>query len=97
MTKEEYAAYEQRVRNFFEREGINSLTQADLEREGYFSWRKCECCGGLAGDRWECNGYNPTSKEVQDGYEICTDCLYYVEYGELDDLTMLEMRETNVR
>ena len=26
-------------------------------------------------------------------YEVCQDCLYYAEYGELDDMTMMDMEE----
>lgn len=26
-------------------------------------------------------------------YEVCVDCLYYAEYGQLDDMTMLDIEE----
>ena len=105
MTKDEYAAYEAVVADFFKREGLNRLTaDTDAYRhdqglgpdddpviEPHFSWRWCDCCEGLAGDRIDCHGYNPTTREVQDGYSVCEDCIYYAEYGKLDDMTMLEL------
>jgi len=99
MTKQEYAEYEQDVSDFFKREGITNLsgTYDEETGEGYmepwFSWSPCDCCGStLGGDREECAGWNPTTKEVQK-YTVCMDCVYYVEYGVLDDMTMLEMEK----
>jgi hypothetical protein len=94
MTPKEYADYEQSVADFFEREGLNCLTEVGRESEPYFSWRPCDCCGSrLGGNRGDCNGYNPTTKEIQDGYAVCEDCIYYNEYGQLDDMTMLDMED----
>jgi hypothetical protein len=96
MTAKEYAAYEQAVADFFSREGVNGLTAdaSDGAHEPYFSWQPCDCCGtNLGGGREDCSGYNPTTKEVQTGYSVCEDCLYYVEYGQLDDMTMMDMED----
>jgi len=99
MNKKEYAEYEAAVADFFEREGINCLSSDSNEYEEgcvepHFSWRACDCCNRpLGGDRYCCSGYNPETKEVQDGYSICTDCYYYAEYGHLDDMTMMEIDE----
>ncbi len=97
MTKSEYAAYEQAVANFMEREGLKSLstvTDEDGESESHFSWSPCVCCGrNEGGEREDCNGYNPTTKMVQDGYAVCMDCVYYAEYGRLDDTTMAEIEK----
>jgi len=46
----------------------------------------------LSGDRYHCSGYCPESKEVY-FYDVCCDCLYYAEYGQLDDVTMMDMEE----
>ena len=90
MTKAEYAEYQQYVADFFEREGLVNLSSTS--NEPLFSWRPCECCGRPeGGDREEANGFNPTTEEVQ-GYDcICFDCLYYAEYGQLDDTTLREI------
>jgi len=65
----------------------------DNEDESYFSWKPCECCGShLGGDRVDCNGYNPETQEIYE-YSVCIDCEYYAEYGQLDDMTMLEIKE----
>lgn len=62
--------------------------------EPYFSWRPCECCDRtLGGDREHATGYNRKEHAILE-YEICTDCAYFAEYGELDDMTMLKIEET---
>jgi len=66
---------------------------ADREvcNEPFFSWQPCECCGSsLGGNREHATGYNPTTKEIQ-AYTVCEDCVYYAEYGRLDDTTMAEI------
>ena len=107
MTKQEYVEYVNTVHSFFEREGITNLTGTCGENideecpacekivgyEPYFSWQPCECCGTtLGGNRIHASGYNPTTKEIY-CYEICTDCEYFAEYGQLDDTTMLEIEQ----
>lgn len=90
MTRQEYAEYEAAVSKFLEAEGINNLS---TEGEPYFSWRPCECCRStLGGDRYYATGYNPNTKQVLE-YEICADCGYYAEYGQLDDQTMLDLTD----
>ena len=56
----------------------------DSASESYFTWRSCDCCGRLGGDKETATGYNPTTKEIYT-YEICLDCVYYAEYGQLCD------------
>ena len=64
----------------------------DYTAEPYFSWRRCDCCGStLGGNREDCIGYNPTTGKVQGDYSVCVDCIYYNEYGTLDDMTMMDM------
>ncbi len=99
MTATEYTKYEQAIADFFTREGLNCLSSQPLDDsdepeygEPYFSWRPCDCCGShLGGNREDMCGYNPTTKEVQRDYSVCVDCVYYVEYGVLDDMTMDEI------
>ena len=91
MNREEYKDFEDRVERFFKAEGINNLSSIDSEQEAYFSTLSCECCQRCRhGDRENANGYNPTTKQVQE-YSVCIDCLYYAEYGQLDDMTMLDL------
>lgn len=59
--------------------------------ESYFSWTPCDCCGRpLGGDRYHATGYHRPTNDVYE-YEICVDCVYYAEYGQLDDMTMLDI------
>lgn len=95
MTKKEYAEYQQAVQEFMEREGIQNLSMDyDKCEEPYFSWRWCDCCGDRqGGNRVDANGWNPTLKQVQE-YSVCEDCVYYYEYGELDNRTMMEIEQS---
>jgi hypothetical protein len=69
----------------------NGHGSRELWDEPFFSWRPCECCQRpLGGDREHATGWNPATRKIQE-YDICIDCLYYAEYGRLDDMTMLEL------
>jgi len=95
MNKAEYKQYEAAVKEFFFLEGIQNLSSgADREcNEPHFSWQRCDCCQRpLGGDREFATGFNPTTKEVRE-YEICMDCVYYAEYGRLDDATMQKVEQ----
>jgi len=95
MTKQEYAEYQAAVDAFFKREGIGNLSADEDSQEPHFSSRPCQCCRRyFGGDRFYCSGYNRSSNQAQYGYEICTDCVYYAEYGRLDDMTMLEIEKS---
>lgn len=53
----------------------------------------CDLCKRpLAGTRYPAHGW--LGAEVCH-FSICSDCVYYMEYGQLDDMTMLEMENTN--
>lgn len=106
MTKQEYVDYQHRIAQFLERENLQTFSQEpnklesgeyDTESdypEAYFSWQPCECCGSpLGGNREDYIGFNQETGEVQGPYSICVDCVYYTEYGQLDDVTMGEMGE----
>jgi hypothetical protein len=104
MTAAEYDDYVWRVNDFMERERINCLNPeiADEDTgewiESCFSRHDCECCQRpLAGARVECGGYNPTTKEVQGGYQVCHDCVYFATYGKLDDDTMWQVEKDRAR
>lgn len=89
--QKDYDEYKKRVEDFFTREGINSLSVSENFQncEPYFSWADCDCCNRpLGGNRYDCDGYNPTTREITT-YSVCMDCAYYAEYGQLDDMTML--------
>jgi hypothetical protein len=63
--------------------------------EASFSWYACDCCGGtLGGDREHCTGAADNGQggvEVLTFESVCSDCVYYAEYGQLDDSTMLRI------
>ena len=87
MNKKEYNNYKKSVNDFLNNEGINNLSQItdnDGDCEPYFSNTSCDCCNrSWGGNRYDCEGYNPKTKEIYN-YSICTDCVYFYEYGKLD-------------
>lgn len=97
-TTTDYRRYVAAFTEFMQREGIANLSRMvpldDTETHEEFSWRPCDCCGRkLGGNRVQCHGYNPTSKEVCGPYSVCNDCEYFAEYGQLDDMTMMDLAE----
>ena len=65
------------VDNFLEIEGLENIDIQQDQVDPYISWSRCDCCGSnKTADRYDCHGYNPTTKKVQGGYSICPDCLY---------------------
>lgn len=91
MTRQEYADYETAVAEFLSH-GLRNLSAVGDNPEPFFSWRPCQCCGdSLGGNRYECNGYNGVTKEIETFDSICGDCVYYAAYGRLDDMTMIEI------
>lgn len=77
------------------------LSEEDFsaDEDGGFSWTPCEICDrSLGGDRYAAHYID--AEGTLRHLEICADCVYYTEYGQLDDLTMLEVeeeRETAIR
>ncbi len=77
---------------------------SDLEREQAeepgFSWTACEACGSnhsgdadrvVGGSRYPAHGRDKDSAILH--LSVCVDCLYYLNYGKLDDLTMMEIEK----
>jgi hypothetical protein len=62
------------------------------EIEAHFSWEPCEVCGSkLGGDRYPIHSVDANGDILH--WEACLDCVYYIEYGRLDDMTMLEIED----
>ena len=61
--------------------------------ESFFSHTPCDICNSsLGGDRYHATGYNRDLDEIY-CYDVCMDCLYFAEYGRLDDQTMMDISE----
>ncbi len=59
--------------------------------EGEFSWSPCEICSRyLGGTRYPAH-YLASGELVH--LRVCADCLYYLEYGQLDDETMSRLED----
>jgi hypothetical protein len=58
--------------------------------EGGFSSASCDCCGrSLGGDRYILHAFDSDDNLYH--LEACVDCVYFLEYGRLDDMTMLDI------
>lgn len=101
LNLEQYEEYKKEVEAFFTRENIEgfscgTLEEPDGECEPYFSWQPCMCCQGtLGGNRHDVIAYNEIDKTIYE-YSVCDDCVYYCEYGKLDDTTMLRIEANEV-
>jgi hypothetical protein len=89
MTTQDYAEFEQRFAAFMVSEGLRNLSTIS---EPYFSWTSCACCESMyGGDRYDCNGWSERDSEIKTYEGVCQDCVYYAEYGQLDDRSMLTL------
>lgn len=96
MNAKQYSEYQSAVASFLTRNncrpGLHGPAKQD--QEPFFSWRACECCGSKLGGNLETYSFavhTPQGKPDQFEADICTDCVYYLAYGQLDDMTMMDM------
>jgi len=102
LSPAEYQAYQQE----FERctQGLTYLTTGNScecescsdggEDEGHFSRYPCDTCGSrLAGQRHSAHAQAEPFGLVH--LEVCEECLYYINYGRLDDQTMDEINHAS--
>ncbi len=71
-----------------------AISNGDAFDEPSFSRSPCEVCGsGLGGDRYVAHAveqrFEPHNVILH--FDICGDCVYFIEYGRLDDTTMAEI------
>ncbi len=91
MTKTEFTEYEKRVNTFIRDNRVKLGCYSPTGSE-FFSNKRCECClRNYAGDREEYSFACENGEQFT--ADICADCVYYLAYGRLDDLTMLEIAE----
>ncbi len=63
----------------------------DICAEPFFSWCQCDFCGSrLGGNRVHAHAW--CGGEICH-FTICEDCVYFLEYGRLDDSRMLELEQ----
>lgn len=86
MTRAEYRDYQDRfaagMAGFDYLVGISNT---------FWSWSMCElCCRPDGGQREDAIAVNVATGERL-RLAVCEDCIYYAEYGRLDDSTMMEI------
>jgi len=100
QNRAQYLDYQSRVASFIATEGLTHLStgcipygQPDGQQEDnqdgepWFSCRPCDMCGCTLGGHREYLFGKDVSQEICQ-FTICEDCVYYVNYGRLDDQTM---------
>lgn len=92
MNAQQYADYQKRVAEFLHEHNIKPgcYGPKDCDAEPYFSWSPCPCCGSSLGGNRELYTFAVIHGGTVSA-AICTDCVYYLTYGRLDDSTMLEV------
>jgi hypothetical protein len=66
----------------------------ELSEQPGFSWSSCEACGSnLGGDRHPAHGFirRDEGRDLLVHISVCSDCLYFLNYGQLDDASMMEI------
>lgn len=94
MDRKQYAEYEEAYRKGTE--GF-SIVAHECGEDGCdeFSWRHCEICHSrLGGPRHNMTLTNPGPADESYSVKACSDCLYYSEYGQLNDMTMQEIADS---
>jgi hypothetical protein len=89
----EYRQFQRNFSDFFEQENLANLSIAETETDPHFSKSPCDCCKSpLHGNRYQANGAINDSDDIWEG-NVCEDCIYYAEYGRLDDQQMEEIKK----
>ena len=93
MNPAEYANYQAAVLRFLEVSGVKPSCFSNVTPHeptvNEFNSLPCECCRRhLAGRRERYHFGTEAGLLVA---EICFDCVYYLAYGQLDDLTMMDL------
>lgn len=62
---------------FLKDNSVNNCSIANDHDEGSFNSNGCDCCHGLACTTYECNGFNPETKQVVQLGDVCGECISY--------------------
>lgn len=90
MNKKQYEAYVSTINAFIAKH--DAISYDGELYEPFFSPYPCICCGSsLGGDRYTHN-YLDSEGNI-DTVDLCADCMYFVPYGKLDDMTMMEISD----
>ena len=72
----------------------NGGTCKHCHEHNEFSSVSCDMCGSpLAGERNLAVLIQPKGAGSDVDYDVCPDCVYYIEYGQLDDQSMLDIED----
>lgn len=90
-TQDDYRKFEKNFQLFVNDFKLSHLSTGS---ENTFSWDRCDCCqDDNGGDRFELFAHQDGNSEIVT-FSVCVDCLYYVNYGHLDDETMARIANT---
>lgn len=109
VTKADYARFEEAFKRGAK--GLDWLSSGysskcgecedNPEGEASFSWHNCDICNrSLGGDRYPAHAIikdkNPEFRgEFMIHLNVCSDCLYYMNYRQLDDEIMFEIADNS--
>lgn len=92
MNSKQYSRFTSAVSDFLTSNHVKPGCHgpADNDAEPFFSWHHCECCDSLLGGMRERYSFATESGGTFDA-DICSDCVYFLAYGQLDDATMADI------
>ncbi len=99
MNQQQYADYQAAVATFLEQNKVKPGCHGPLNQEPepgfepFFSWQPCECCQSPLGGNRESYRFATHQNDLFEA-NICTECVYYLAYGQLDDMTMLQIEDS---
>jgi hypothetical protein len=71
--------------------GLTEGGSEEVTVEPWFSWSPCEICNDpIGGNREYWHGIIANDRQIVHG-SCCEDCIYYINFGRLDDTTMQEI------
>jgi hypothetical protein len=93
----EYKTFVANVENFLKVNNVKAGCHSpkDSEAESFFSWSQCECCKSTLGGNRETYTFAQTDNKTFEA-DICTDCVYFLAYGKLDDVTMAQVMANQI-
>lgn len=69
--------------DFLEINEVNCCSIIKDQDEGDFNENGCDCCqSGYALTTYDCNGFNPKTKEIIELGSICHECICYFYNGD---------------
>lgn len=72
--------------------GGDMVASCDEHCHEEFSWRRCEICNGLPGERHKAALIYPGTTKEPIEYSVCSCCILYLANGDICDCTVIYLK-----